>query len=65
MRNALVELPCGSIINWEFCKKNGCENRRSLRLNSEYCHPHSMSDKTAEEIIEELESVEEPVTQKP
>lgn len=29
-------------FRWDFCAVCGCENRRSLRLASKYCHPHSM-----------------------
>lgn len=27
---------------WNFCAYPGCENRRSKRLGSIYCHPHTL-----------------------
>lgn len=43
---------------WPWCAKEGCGNKCSLRLQSIYCHPHTLGLplefwKVVEEIVEE------------
>lgn len=43
----------GDAFHWPYCAVPQCANRCSLRLNSDYCHPHSMGMEPITEKIKE------------
>ncbi len=54
MRDNKSFIPQEILDNWADCAITGCPNKCCLRLNSKYCFPHTMSDKTYNEIVTEI-----------
>lgn len=53
-----VDYPSQETLDaWPDCIVHGCENKCSLRLNSGYCHPHTLKEIKESQPLENTEQL--------